>query len=276
MYLSFVVNFEEGSEISFLNGDIINNAIYDGHDNIDGRDYCLSSHFEYSLYEGIDRILDLFNRYRTKATFSCCGLSAYKHPEIIKKIYAHSHEISAHGWRWQNHVFISLDEETVDINNTKQIIYELTGKFPVGWHTRSSRSPQTRQLLYDAGFVYDSDDYSRDSAYLCNDFSTPYAIIPYSFDTNDMQFLGRGNFLQGNDFFLYIKSAIEWILYEESLADLNSNKIVTVGLHPRIIGRAGRICGLKELLNWIDGNEKINISTREGIARDLIKRITPS
>lgn len=275
MYLSFVINFEEGAEISYLNGDDINSGIYDGHDDIDGMDYCLSSHFDYSLYEGVHRILDLFNRYRIKATFSCCGLAAYKHPEIIKKIYGYSHEISAHGWRWKNHVFMSLDEEIVDINNTKQIIYELTGKFPLGWHTRSSRSPQTRQLLYDSGFIYDSDDYSRDSAYLCKEFLKPYAIIPYSFDTNDMQFLGRGNFLQGEDFFLYTKSAIEWILYEESLADSNLYKMVTVGLHPRIIGRAGRIGGLKKLLDWIDGNNKINISTREGIAQDLIKRVNP-
>lgn len=270
MYLSFVVNFEEGSEISVLNGDLYNNAVYDGHDFIEGRDYCLASHFEYSLNEGLERILKLFNRYKIQSTFSCCGLSAKKYPDFINDIFMESHELSAHGWRWISHVDKLPCEENLEISLTKNILYDITGKYPVGWHTRSSRSSKTRQLLFDAGFLYDSDDYSRDYGYLCFEFSRPYAIIPYSFDTNDMQFLGKGGFLQGNDFFIYIKSAIEWLLYEESFQYSNPNKIITVGLHPRIIGRPGRIGGLKQLLDWIDGNDKIKICTREDIARHLI------
>lgn len=271
IYVSFVVNFEEGAEISFVNGDNINNAPYDGHDYIAGKDLCLQSHFDYAINVGVNRVLSLFRHYGMKFTMSCCGMSAKKHPEIIRSAFSEMHEISAHGWRWESHFNKSSDEEKQLISMTKDAIYEIIGEYPRGWHTRSSCSENTRNLLFDANFLYDSDDYSSEMPFLINEFCRPYVVIPYSFDTNDMQFIGTGKFLHGNDFFEYIKTAIEWLIYENKAIMDRAVTVVSVGLHPRIIGRPARAHGLAKLLSWLKEHNNIIVIRRVDIANMIIE-----
>lgn len=267
IYVSFVVNFEEGAEISYANGDTINNATYDGHDYIPGYDLCLKSHFDYAIDTGITRVRNIFTDYGLNFTMSCCGLSVEKYPKIVHSTFNDGNEISAHGWRWESHYNKTIGDELKIINRTKDVIKNVNGEYPLGWHTRSSSSINTRNLLYKSGFVYDSDDYSSERPYIVTDFKQPYVVIPYSFDTNDMQFLSSGKFLNGEDFFNYIKSSIEWLEDENWTCDRNYPIVVSVGLHPRIIGRPARVGGLSKLLSWLSKRDNIIICRRIDIAR---------
>jgi peptidoglycan/xylan/chitin deacetylase (PgdA/CDA1 family) len=263
--LSFVVNVEEGAELSRTSGDTRNEPTYEVREEVVGHpDPCMESHFAYGSRAGLWRILDLFDAHGVKATFSACGRAVAATPALAAAPFARGHEVSAHGWRWESHAGMAEATERAVIAATVQAITAATGARPVGWHTRSASSVNTRRLLLEeGGFLYDSDAYDDD---IPRGIARPdggrHVIMPYAFDTNDMRFSPGGGFIQAEDFSRYCIGAIDWLRAEGARAP----KMLSIGLHLRIIGRPGRMAGLAQVLAHVAGATDIWVARRRDIA----------
>jgi allantoinase len=269
--LSFVVNVEEGAELSLTSGDARNESVYEAREEVEGNpDPCMESHFAYGSRAGIWRILDLLDAFGTKATFSSCGRAIAATPALAAAPAARGHEISAHGWRWERHAGMAEATERAVIAATVKAIAEATGERPVGWHTRSASSVNTRRLLLEeGGFLYDSDCYDDDiPRTVARPDGGRHVILPYAFDTNDMRFAPGGGFVQPEDFSRYCIAAIEWLLREGRTVP----RMLSIGLHLRIIGRPARMRGLEAILEHVARTPGIWIARRRDIARHWLAR----
>jgi peptidoglycan/xylan/chitin deacetylase (PgdA/CDA1 family) len=263
--LSFVVNVEEGAELSRASGDARNEATYEAREEVEGHpDPCMESHFAYGSRVGIWRILDLFDEYGVKATFSSCGRAVAATPSLAAAPHARGHEVSAHGWRWERHAGMEEATERAVIAATVRAIAEACGERPVGWHTRSAASVNTRRLLLEeGGFLYDSDSYDDDiPRSIARPDGGPHVLLPYAFDTNDMRFAPGGGFVQAEDFSRYCISAIDWLLQEGA----RRPRMLSIGLHLRIIGRPARMPGLAAVLDHVARSPGIWVARRRDIA----------
>ena len=263
--LSFVVNVEEGAELSLTSGDARNESIYEAREEVEGHpDPCMESHFAYGSRAGIWRILDAFDAFGTKATFSSCARAIAATPALAAVPAARGHEVSAHGWRWERHAGMPEQTERAVIAATVRTLAEAAGERPLGWHTRSASSVNTRRLLLEeGGFLYDSDCYDDD---IPRSIARPdggrHVILPYAFDTNDMRFSPGGGFVQPEDFSRYCISAIDWLMREGKTAP----KMLSIGLHLRIIGRPARMRGLEAILEHVARTPGIWVARRRDIA----------
>ena len=261
--VSLVLNFEEGAEFAVSEGDPVNEAIYEVVHRLDGPDPCIESHFEYGTRAAWWRIMDLLDVHNVKVTVSSCGRAVERSPELARDAVRRGHEVSAHGWRWESHAGMDEATERQVIARTVAVIERVCGQRPIGWHTRSATSPNTRRLLVeDGGFLYDSDAYNDDLPYDVRVAGKRHLVIPYAFDTNDMQFQNGGRF-RGADFADYVIDAFDWLAQEGETAP----KMMSVGLHLRMIGRPGRIVALDRILRHVTSSGAAWITPRAGIAR---------
>ncbi len=258
--VSFVVNVEEGAELSIGDGDARNESVYEIREEVTGvPDLCMETHFAYGTRRGYQRIADAFDVHGVRATFSTCGRVAERSPWLMRDIVARGHEVSCHGWLWQRHANMTRDEEAAVIERTHAAIAAAGSVAPVGWHTRSSASVNTRDLLIERGdFLYDSDVYDDDIPRM----QGGHVILPYAFDTNDMRFSPGGGFVQARDFSDYVIGAFER-LYREGAS---AARMLSVGLHLRLIGRPGRIKALEDVLAYISLRPGVWVAPRREIA----------
>ncbi|MBL8702344.1 MAG: polysaccharide deacetylase family protein [Alphaproteobacteria bacterium] len=263
--VSIVVNVEEGAELSIADGDERNESVYEAREEVVGApDPCLESHYGYGPRAGYRRIVDALARHQVPATFSCCGRAAARAPWLVADAVAQGHEASCHGWRWERHAGMSEDHERAVIARTHDAVAKAAGTAPVGWHTRSASTPNTRRLLVEhGGFLYDSDAYDDDVPYLVGVGSRRHLVLPYAFDTNDMRFQPGGGFVQGEDFLRYCLAAFDRLRREGAQAP----RMMSIGLHLRIIGRPARIDALERLLAAIRARGGAWFATRAQIAR---------
>lgn len=261
--LSLVVNVEEGAELSLGMGDELNEGAYEVTERVDGaRDPCMESHFEYGTRAGWPRIRDALAARGVAATLNACGRALAISPWIAGEAVAAGHEVSAHGWRWERHAGMAEEAERAVIVRAAIAIARAAGVPPVGWHTRSATSAHTRRLLVEhGGFLYDSNAYNDDLPYVVRVGERPHVVLPYAFDTNDMRFAG-GGFVQGDDFARYCIAAFDR-LYEEGA---RAPRMMSVGLHLRIVGRPGRIAGLERFLDHAAGHPGVWFARRDAIA----------
>lgn len=264
--VSFVVNFEEGGEFSMTDGDDRNEGIYEVIDPQPVPDPCIDTHFEYGTRVGYWRIAGLFEQYGGRFTLSSCGRAVERSPWLPAHAASHGHEVSAHGWRWQKGIELDEAQERDSIVRTCAAIEAATGTRPVGWHTRSNATAHTRRLLVEHGFVYDSDAYNDDTPYFVDVAGKPHLVLPYAFDTNDMQFQNTQRFGTGDDFADYVCAAYDWLLREGEQAP----RMLSIGLHLRMIGRPGRIGALERILSHLERQGGAWVTTRERIARHWI------
>jgi len=258
--VSFVLNFEEGAEFSVSDGDARNEAIYEVTDRLEGPDPCIDSHFEYGTRAAWWRILDLFDRYGLPLTLSACGRAVERSPWLARDAVARGHEVSAHGWRWESHAGMAESAERTAIARTVEAITRATGARPVGWHTRSAPSANTRRLLLEeGGFLYDSDAYNDDLPYTLAIQGRRHVVLPYAFDSNDMHYFHTQRFA-GRNFADYVIDAADWLQGE-------GGRMLSVGLHLRMIGRPGRIGALKAILDHISSMQGVWVARRADIAR---------
>lgn len=259
--VSFVVNVEEGAELSIGDGDGANESVYEIREEVAGvPDPCMETHFAYGPRRGYVRIVEAFARHGVCATFSACGRAAERLPWLIADAAGRGHEVSCHGWRWERHANMDRALEAGVIARTHAAIARVAGVAPVGWHTRSAASPATRALLQaHGGFLYDSDAYDDDVPRIVP--GTRHVILPYAFDTNDMRFSPGGGFVQAEDFTRYVAGAFDRLWAEGA----GQARMLSVGLHLRIIGRPGRISGLEALLAHMD-RPGVWFATRRQIA----------
>jgi allantoinase len=269
--LSIVVNIEEGAELAVSMGDERNESVYEIVERIDGaRDLCMESHFAYGARAAWPRLRQTLKRYGVTATLNVCGRAIASSPWIAEEAMADGHEIMCHGYRWENHAHMAASDERQTISRTIDAIVKAAGKTPVGWHTRSSPSVNTRRLLVEnGGFLYDSDAYDDDLPYVIEILGRSHIVLPYAFDTNDMRFFNNGGFVFGDDFARYCVEAFDR-LYSEGASQ---PRMMTIGLHLRIIGRPGRIGGLERFLShaasrggtWFARRDEVAHAWRAGI-----------
>lgn len=267
--VSLVVNFEEGAEAAISDGDDRNEGVYEATDRIEGAaDACQDTHYEYGTRVGYWRVMRCLAAHDAPATVSACGRAVQRAPWLAQDAVARGHEVSCHGWRWERHVHLDADTERQLIARTAAEIRRATGVAPVGWHTRSAPSPNTRALLAEhGGFLYDSDAYNDDLPYFTPVAGRPHLVLPYSFDTNDMHFhQASQRFVQGRDFADYVIAAYDQLWREGG----HHPRMMSIGLHLRMIGRAGRIGGLETVLHHIRQTGDAWIARRDQIARHWI------
>ena len=262
--VSIVVNVEEGAELSLSRGDERNEHIYEAVEKVEGLpDLCMESHFAYGTRAGWPRIRALLARYGVRATLNACGRALALSPWIAEEAVRDGHEVSAHGWRWERHVYMEEAAERAVIAKAVDAIASAAGRPPVGWHTRSATSLNTRRLLVEqGGFLYDSNAYDDDLPYVETILGRPHVVLPYAFDTNDMRFYNNGGFVFAADFANYCIDAFER-LYEEGAG---APRMLSVGLHLRIIGRPGRIAGLERFLAHVASKPGVWFARRDEIA----------
>ena len=269
--LSLVVNVEEGAELFLGDGDERNERVHEVVDAVEGApDLCMASHFAYGTRAGYWRIAELLDRYGAKATFSCSGRAVARNPWIARDALARGHEIAAHGYRWERHAGMGEAQERAAISRTVAALEAACGRRPVGWHTKSSPSVNTRRLLVEhGGFLYDSDAYDDDLPYVVEVAGSAHVVLPYAFDTNDMRFQAGRGFDHAEDFARYCIDAFEWLWREGGSVP----RMMSVGLHLRIIGRPGRMAGLERFLAAVASREGVWIARRDAIARHWRRRM---
>jgi allantoinase len=262
--VSVVVNVEEGAELSRGMGDEANEFIYEAVERVEGqRDLCMESHFEYGTRAGWPRLRSVLRQYGVRATMSCNGRAVALSPWLAQEAVADGHEISAHGWRWERHVAMDEAHERNVIAATVDALQAASGTPTLGWHTRSATSINTRRLLVEhGGFLYDSNAYNDDLPYAVTVLGKSHIVLPYSFDTNDMRFNNNGGFVQASDFATYCIGAFDRLLAESA----TQPRMLSVGLHLRIIGKPARIGGLERFLAHACGKPGVWFARRDEIA----------
>ncbi|RUR10770.1 chitin deacetylase [Legionella septentrionalis] len=260
MAVNFVINYEEGAELTPVNGDLCAET-YGGEFPLAAkpegmRNLSMESLFEYGSRAGIWRLLRLFDAAGIPLTFFVTGFALTLNPEFCVYLTHSKHEIAGHGWRWIDYARLAKKEEKEHMQICIDTIAALTGKRPQGWYT-GRRSLHTRNLLREiGGFIYDSDSYADDLPY----FEQEHLIIPYALDCNDFRFSISPGFRTGTDFFDYLKDSFDY-LYAE-----NRPVMLSIGLHPRFSGHPGRCMALKRFIGHIQQFPDIWITRRIDIA----------
>ena len=268
--VQFVLNYEEGGENSILHGDKSSEIFLSeiiGAKAIKGRHINMETLYEYGSRVGFWRIHRLFKKYNLPLTIFGVGMALERNLEICKEMKNSNYEIASHGWRWIDYQNVSKSVEKKHMQKAISSIKKIFGNRPVGWYTGRC-SPNTLDLVIeDGGFLYSSDTYSDDLPYWEIKGKKKQLMIPYTLDNNDMRFLTNQGFNSGEQFFNYLKDSFD-TLYEEG----NDNpKMMSIGLHCRIIGKPGRIQSLKKFLDYITNLDKVWICKREEIANHWIK-----
>ena len=268
--LQIVLNYEEGAENCIINGDKHSEVFLSeiiGAQPVKGRHINMESLYEYGSRSGFWRLHKLFQEKKIPITIFGVGMALEKNPEICKAIKDANYEVASHGWRWIDYQSVKKSEEKKHMKLAIKKIKEIFGERPLGWYTGRC-SPNTRDLVFEeGGFLYDSDSYSDDLPYWEIRKKKKQLIIPYTLDNNDMRFVANQGFNTGDHFFTYLKDSFD-ALYEEGKTN---PKMMSVGLHCRLVGRPGRIRSLKRFLEYVLSHEDVWICKRIDIAKHWIK-----
>lgn len=263
--LSIVVNVEEGSELSVAEGDrgpepvdelgvVLKKAL---------RNYGNESNYQYGLKAGAPRVMKLLEERQLPATFTAAALSLERAPELAQRIVAGGHEVCAHGWRWIHQFHMDEDAERDFIRKAVASIEKTTGERPHGWLSRYLLTENTRRLLIEEGFSYHMDDYSDDQPFWDAVDGKPILILPYAIDSNDMKMWVAPSFMPA-DWCQYACDTFDWLYREGSEAP----RMMSLGVHLRIIGRPGRIGYFEKFLDHVKSHDDVWITTRSQIARN--------
>ena len=268
--LQIVLNYEEGAENCVLHGDKHSEVFLSeiiGAQPVKGRHINMESLYEYGSRSGFWRLHKLFQKKKIPITIFGVGMALEKNPEICKAIKNANYEVASHGWRWIDYQSVKKSEEKKHMKLVIKKIKEIFGERPLGWYTGRC-SPNTRDLVFEeGGFLYDSDSYSDDLPYWEIRKKKKQLIIPYTLDNNDMRFVSNQGFNTGDHFFSYLKDSFD-ALYEEGKTN---PKMMSVGLHCRLVGRPGRVQSLKRFLEYVLSHEDVWICKRIDIAKHWIK-----
>ncbi len=268
--VQFVLNYEEGAENCILNGDK-NSEIFlseiIGAQPIKGRNMNMESIYEYGSRRGFWRIHNLFREKKIPLTIFGVGMALEKNRDVCDAIKNADYEVASHGWRWIDYQNISKSKEKKHMNKAIKSIKKIFGKRPLGWYTGRC-SPNTLNLVIDnGGFLYCSDTYSDDLPYWIKRGNKKQLMVPYTLDNNDMRFATTQGFNSGDQFYNYLKDSFD-ALYSEGE---KFPKMMSIGLHCRLIGRPGRIQSIKKFLDYILKFEKVWFCKRIDIAKHWIK-----
>jgi allantoinase len=274
--VQFVLNYEEGGENSVLHGDpgseqflseIVGAASYPD------RHLSMESIYEYGSRVGVWRLLREFERRGLPLTVFGVSMALERHPDLTRAFVELGHEIACHGWRWIHYQSMDEATEREHLRIGMEIAERLTGQRPLGWYTGRD-SPNTRRLVVDhGGFLYDSDYYGDDLPFWTRVARTDgtevdHLVVPYTLDTNDMRFATPQGFNTGEHFLQYLTDTFD-VLYAEGE---HAPKMMSVGMHCRLLGRPGRFRALQRFLDHIERHDRVWVCRRIDIARHWIAR----
>lgn len=265
--VQFVLNYEEGGENCVLHGDDASEAFLSeiiGADMLQGvRHISMESIYEYGSRAGVWRLLRLFKKYDIPLTIFGVAMAMERNPEVVDAFMEAGHEICSHGYRWINYQYVPEEVEREHMQKAIEIIKRMTGERPLGWYTGRT-SPNTRKLVMEeGGFLYDADSYDDDLPYWYKEGDKSQLVVPYTLDVNDMRFAALQGFNSGDQYFAYLKDTFD-TLYEEGE---DAPKMMSVGLHCRLVGRPGRIAALKRFLEYASSHSGVWFARRIDIAR---------
>jgi allantoinase len=279
--LQFVLNYEEGAENSVLDGDpgsevflseIVNAPTFPM------RHMSMESLYEYGSRAGVWRVLRAFELRQLPLTIFAVAVAIRRNPEVAAAFKELGHEIACHGLRWLSYQNTDVATERAHMAEAIAMLRETFGSAPLGWYTGRD-SPNTRRLVVEhGGLLYDSDSYADDLPYwtdveIGEDTQrrrVPHLVVPYTLDTNDMRFATPQGFNSGTQFFDYLKAAFDTLYREGDPNGLNAPKMLSVGLHCRIIGRPARIEALERFLDYVLQHPQVWICRRVDIAQHWI------
>ena len=269
--VSLVINYEEGGERCVLHGDAQSESVLTDLGAVDplrhARDLNVESQFEYGSRAGFWHIMDLLQAMKLEATVFAVGMALERNPAAAAAMARSGFEVACHGQRWIDYQAVPEATEREHIRQNVEVVTRLIGRPPVGWYT-GRPGPNTRRLVVEAGgFLYDSDAYSDDLPYWTTLSGRQHLVVPYSFDTNDSRLQRGGDFATGEQWFAYCRDAFDW-LYR--LGQRGQARMMSIGLHGRIVGRPGRIGALARLLEHMQRHEGVWICSRGAIARHWI------
>ena len=273
--LQFVLNYEEGGENAVLHGDGGSEQFLSEMFNppsFTERHMSMEGIYEYGSRVGVWRILREFEKRGLPLTVFGVGMALQRHPELTAAFVELGHEIACHGWRWISYQNLDEATEREHMRLGLDAIEKLTGNRPLGWYTGRD-SPQTRRLVADeGGLLYDSDYYGDDLPFWMKVKRTdgavvPRLVVPYTLDTNDMRFSLPQGFAQAEDFFIYLRDSFDALYAEGDPNGQNAPKMMSIGMHCRLLGRPGRLVALQRFLDHVAKHDKVWVCRRVDIAR---------
>ncbi len=273
--VQFVLNYEEGGERCILHQDeesesflseIIGAEPWNGQ-----RHMNMESMYEYGSRSGFWRIWRLFNKYNIPVTVYGVASALQRNPEAVEAMLESHWEIASHGLKWIEYRNFSYEQEREHMQEAIAIHTKVTGTRPLGWYTGRSSVHTLELVAEEGGFAYASDSYSDDLPYWLKSKHKKQLIIPYTLDANDMRFATAQGFNHGGDYFNYLKDSFD-VLYEEGKQ--GQPKMLSIGLHCRLIGRPGRIKALENFIKYIQNHSYVWLAKRIDIAHHWQKHYT--
>jgi allantoinase len=265
--VQFVINYEEGGERNILHGDATSEAFLS---DVLGavpwpnqRHMNVESMYEYGSRAGFWRLWRLLTARKLPATVFAVATALTRHPDAVAAMREAQWDIASHGLKWIDYKDVPEDEERAHLAEAIRLHTQATGERPFGWYTGRTSVNTLKLVLDDGGFLYSSDSYADDLPYWVNSAKGPHLIIPYTLDANDMRFANPQGFAGGDEFFGYLKDAFD-VLYAEGE---DAPKMMSVGLHCRLVGRPGRAAALMRFLDYIAGKDRVWVASRLDIAR---------
>src|SRR5438874_723377 len=250
--LSFVLNYEEGGESTPLEGDPASEAflheVVGAAPTVDRRNLNTESMFEFGSRAGFWRVHRIFTKHGLPLTVYAVAQALERNPAAARAMTDAGWEIASHGWRWIDYMEMPEEEERAHIRRAIEAIEGVSGQRPVGWYTGRISDNTRRLVVEEGGFLYDSDSYADELPYWLEVGGTQHLVIPYTLDVNDFKFLLVNGFVTSDQFYEYLVDTFDQ-LYEES------GRMMTVGLHCRIVGRPGRAPALDAFLTHVRGHE---------------------
>ncbi|WP_264069854.1 allantoinase PuuE [Mycolicibacterium komossense] len=273
--VQFVLNYEEGGENNVLHGDPASETFLSeivGAQPYPNRHLSMESLYEYGSRAGLWRVLRVFDRRELPLTIFGVALALARNPEAVHAFLERGDEIACHGLRWWSYQLVDEQIEREHMAEAVQMLTQLTGSAPLGWYTGRD-SPHTRALVVEhGGFLYDSDSYADDLPYWTVVGGRDHLVVPYTLDTNDMKYVSASGFPSGAEFFTYLRDAFD-VLYAEGAA--GAPKMLSVGLHCRLVGRPARVAALERFLDHVQSHDKVWITRRVDIARHWVEHFPP-
>jgi putative urate catabolism protein len=267
--VQFVINYEEGGENSILHGDVASEPFLSeiiGAQPYPGmRHMSMESQYEYGSRAGFWRLLRLFTTRAIPVTVYGVAMALDRNPQAVEAMLDAGWEIASHGYGWIDYQYVAERVEWEHLLRAIEIHTRVTGSRPLGWYTGRC-SPNTRRLVVaEGGFVYDADSYADDLPYWITDYGKPHLVVPYTLDANDMRFATNQGFNNGDQFYAYLRDTFD-MLYAEGETAANA-KMMSIGLHCRLVGRPGRAAALASFLDYVQGQDHVWLCRRSDIAR---------